>query len=277
MGVSAHAATFYSTLPGSLPPVDSQYSWGYAANSSTQFGDYIQLDPSVNVNTEKLNSATVMLSNWAYRTRYDPTLSNSDPNGYWANITLSLYDVNTTTGAVGSVISNGTSTTSVFIPWRAEPTPGSCPGGVGVDDGAGLGNPYFNGSACYSGTAMYAHFAFDNVTLPTDLVYGLSLATGGAANSLNFGFSATDPSVGTNPHPDTGYHDSYGTFSQDSGFSFLDCSGGSGCVVGKLSGAIELSTDTVPEPGTVSMFLIGLAGIAVGSFRKTALAKIRQK
>jgi len=290
MGVSAHAATFYSTLPGSLPPIDSQYSWGYAATSSTQFGDYIRLNPLLDLNTDKLNSATVMLSNWAYRSLYDPTFTNSDPNGYWANITLSLYDV--AGDAPGTLIAGGSSTTSVFIPWRAEPTPSSCPGGVGVDDPGAFGNPYFDGSNCYSGNAMYAQFAFNSVTLSSDLIYSLSVATGGAANSLNFGFSAVAPSVGSNPYPDTGYHNSSegywytdggtggtGTFRKDTGFNLIGvCGENTGCVTGSLSGAIELSTDSVvPEPGTVSMFLIGLAGIAVGSFRKTALAKIRQK
>jgi hypothetical protein len=204
------------------------------------------------------------------------------PAGYSVPVTLTLYNVGAG-NAVGTAITS--STTDVLVPWRPAPTPGACASLNAVDDNKNAGNPYFNtgDGNCYSGAALEASFSFDNVSLdPGNLIYGVSFATPASAptNSLNLAFTTDDPSVGLNPLPDTGYLDSSnpaiyadggaggtGTFRQDTNYS---CANNQICTSGNFAGAIELTG--TPEPGTVSMILIGLAGIGWGRFRKNRAA-----
>lgn len=268
----ANAGTFYNSLPATIP-VDSAFSLGYKATSTSQFGDLITTAGGT------LNEGVVLLSNWAYESKYDPL--DLSPAGYDVPVTLTLYDV----GAGNSVgVAITSSTTDVLVPWRPEPDPGACSSQNAVDDKANTGQPYLAGTgSCYSGASVEAIFDFSSVSLaPGNLIYGVSFATpnGSPTDSLNLAFTTDDPSVGSNPFPDTGYLDSTnaaiyadggaggtGTFRQDQNYS---CANNQICTVGNFSGAVELSD--APEPGSVSMILIGLAGIGWGRFRKKSAA-----
>jgi hypothetical protein len=177
------------------------------------------------------------------------------------------------------------------VPWRPEPDTTNCPNpstnpaNNAVDDNGNAGNPYLAGDAnCYSGAALEAFFDFSSVSLaPGNIIYGVSFATpnGSPTDSLNLAWTTDDPSVGSNPFPDTGYVNSTnggfyadagaggtGTFRQDTNYS---CAANQICASGNFSGVIQLS-DTVPEPATISMMLIALGGIVWGSLRKSRAA-----
>ena len=273
---SANAATLYSTIPDPtiVAPV---YSLPYEAFGVSEFGGLIT--PVAG----NLNSATVLLSNWAYKTAY-----GGSGDGYDATLTLKLYNPDLTPYAGQS-----SSSTSIHVLWRPEPTigpgQGQCPsGGAAVDDPFSAGQPYYQNGSCYSGATVLAQFAFNNLALSGNLIYGVSFNTqnagynptgvSGPTNSLNFGWSlAAAPVVGTNPVPDSGYYAATGdpAMALDPNPNYAELAAclvegvDSACPTGRyFTGAIALSTDVVPEPGTISMFLIGLGGIAFGSFRK---------
>ncbi len=279
---SAHAGLIYSTLPTTLP-VDASASWGFAAQSTSEFGDLISINSSVG----PLNSAQVLLSNWSYESAYEPLGTST---GYTVPVTLTLYGVGADDTVGAPIVS---STSLVFVPWRAEPNPSPCQSS-GVP-----GNPYKVGGTCYSGAALLASFSFNDVALPSDLIYGLSfntatagyspLGVAGPYDGLNMGWTTDAPSVGTNPFPDTGYlnttnADTYsdggtggtGTFRQDFNYTiFASCpppNAALACSVGAYSGALALSDVVItPEPGTVALLLIGLAGLGRFRFLKRRL------
>jgi hypothetical protein len=276
--VPAHAGLIYNTLPGVLP-VDSVFSWGYEAQSVSEFGGLIAIAPG----SGDLNSAQVLLSNWSYESAYEPLNTSA---GYTVPVTLTLYNVGPGNTVGSSIVS---STSSVFVPWRAEPDGINCPA-TPIN-----GSPYLQDGNCYSGVSVLASFAFDTTTLPANAIYGLSFNTQasgyspvgspGPYNGLNFGLTTSDPSVGTNPLPDTGYLNTTdaalyfdggaggtGTFRQDQNYTaFGPCPGdpNSACVTGHYSGAIALSDVVItPEPGTIALMLIGLAGLGRVKFLK---------
>lgn len=276
---SARADVVYSTMPVTMPP-DTVYSWAFASESTSEFGGLIQFSPST------VNSASVLLSNFAYKSTYDP---GGTSTGYNVPVTLKFYNVGED-NTVGSQISSTTS--SVFVPWRPEPN-GACGSQMAVDDPANTSNPYqaSNGS-CYSGAAVLAHFDLNNVALPGQVIYGVSFDTQSAGNNptgeqgpynqLNLAWTLDAPSAGLNPYPDTGYINTTigeiyadggiggtGTFRQDQNYTLYQFCGEEVCSPGSFAGVIELtSTSATPEPGTVSTMLLGLAGLGWGAVRR---------
>jgi hypothetical protein len=162
--------------------------------------------------------------------------------------TLNLYDVGAG-DTVGSVIA--TQTISAFIPWRPEPTPGTCAPGNNND---------YQGSdgQCYSGSNSTVTFDFSGTTVPDSIIYGLAYNTTdhgynptgvpGPYESLNFSLSTDPPTVGSNPLPDTAYwNTSYGPFYADGGTAGVDIFR-QDTAWAPYSGMVQFDASSVPEP-----------------------------
>ena len=256
LALPAMGSVIYNSIPGGPPP--NVPSLGYEATSTTEFGDLINF-----AGTDRtLHSVTVLMSDWALAADY----SALNPNTPWQHpLTFNLYTVDNT-GVVpqpGSLFATRTDTFE--IPWRPEASAG-CGTAWRADDGN-----------CYNGFAFTVTFDFTGVTVPDQIIYGLSyntadygvapIGTRGPYNSLNFGFAEVAPSVGSRPFPDTAYWNTshagfytdgglggVGTFRQDTNWT-------------PYSGAV--SFDTVPEPATCLLFGMGLLGLGLVRRRRS--------
>ena len=207
-------SVIYSTVPAPLPL--NSPSLGYEASSTQEFGDLIQFDGT----NRNLTQVTVGMSNWAYESEWE-TLGTS--TGFSLPLTLNLYNVGAG-DTVGSLIA--TQTISGFIPWRPEPTPGSC--------APGSNNDYLGSDGqCYAGSDSTVTFDFSGMVVPDNIIYGLAYNTTdhgfnptgvpGPYESLNFALSTDPPTVGSNPLPDTAYwNTSNGSFYADNGAAGVD-------------------------------------------------------
>ena len=251
--VSAQASSIvYNNIPGPLPP--NLPSIGYQATQTAEFGGIIA--PDLSGDYTLLESATVAMSDWALRSNWAEV---GDATGFVVPLTLNLYNPGEG-GTVGTRL--GSVTTDAVIPWRPEADP-TCYGGAyrGAD------------GQCYNGSLSTVTFDFSSleISLPATFVYGLAFDTTnwgydptdipGPYESLNFGLSITDPSVGSDPLPDTAYWNTstaadyadkgaagVGVFRQDTGWT-------------PYAGAISFEVAT-PEPATFG--LLGLGFLLIG-------------
>ena len=193
----------------------------------TQIGDQVSFAPGT---SRTLNNVTVQLESWGCQgggVYTDNCVSVSPTFDY--PVTLHLYDVGAGGTGVGNLI--GSYTQTFAIKYRPTADNAACP--PSQYGGAGL---WFDGTTCHYGIASPITFAIPDITVPSNVVYGISLSTsdsatsptpcasqptGCPADSLNVGLTTTDegqPSVGSDPLPGTLYHDSsYAPFYCDDG------------------------------------------------------------
>jgi hypothetical protein len=256
----------YNNMPNPIPP--NSPSLGYQANQTAEFGDLIQLVSG----PATLTSATLLMSDWAKASDYP----NIGPDPWAWPLTLTLYNINNSSGTPqpGSVI---TTVTEVFtIPWRPEADP-TCSNTTQYR--AGDGN-------CYNGLNFQVTFNLSSVSVPGQFIFGLAYntetwgktptGTPGPYDSLNYSLNdKAPPQVGSQPFPDTAYWNTAtagnytdggkggtGTFRQDTAWT-------------PYSGAAEFigspNVTPTPEPGTIGLLCGG--GIVIG----WVLARKRRK
>lgn len=250
---SAQAAAVYSNLP--TTPTYNVPSLGYQATSTSELGDHVALGAG----GRNLTTVSVLMSSWALESTY-----GTGGAGYDHDLTFNLYNVGTS-ASPGALIAS--KTISTLVPWRPE-ADATCPGGTGWRAADG---------ACYSGMAFTVVFDFsaDGVVLPDELVFGLAFNTQsygaspmgatGPYNSLNFGLVADAPTVGTDVDADSLFwntsHAGFltsgiaGQFSEDSGWT-------------GYAPSIEIAVADVPEPASIALAGLALAGLAAARRRR---------
>lgn len=233
----------YNTIPGSIPGAFS--SLGYAATSTSEFGDYIKLTTAAN---RYVQSVSVNLTNWACENDFTLTGSTWTPNRaasdacvttpgstYAHPITVNIYNVDNSgpTPVAGSLIKSVTRT--VDVPFRPSYDAAHC--GTPASD-TPFGGKWFDAATntCVHGKAFTATFDFSSFVqaLPRDVIvttayntshYGTApMGQVGPYDSLNVSVDGVIPSEGTDVNSDavfwkTLYPGYTNTLSQDTGWA----------------------------------------------------------
>jgi hypothetical protein len=158
-------------VPGNVP------SQPFQAQQTSEFGDRVELAGTARL----LTGITVEMSSWACQSgNWNTNTCVTTPGATFNHdVTVTLYNVDHDTGALGAVIVTRTQTFA--IPYRPSAS-ASCTGG---DAGK-----WFDGTGCNNGYATPITFTFDGtVVLPDELVWGISY------NTSNYG---PNP-IGTQP------------------------------------------------------------------------------
>ncbi len=193
-----------SPLPGNV------LSWGFEANSVSEFGDRITFAPATGRN---LTTAVLTMSSFGCQSgRWDTMNCVTTPGATFSHpITLNIYNV-VAGNQVGSLI--GSVTQTFAIPYRPSADFINCPGGQ-----------WFDGSTCFNGKAVNLTFNLGGLVVPNNVIFGVAYNTthygytpiviapcnatsGGCGyDALNVGLAelALSLSVGSNPAPDDAY------------------------------------------------------------------------
>jgi hypothetical protein len=183
----AATPTAFSNLP--LPLGLSYQSLGFSANQTSALGNLVQLAGTARV----ADHAEVIMVTWATAANY-PDLAASDPSGYRHPVTATIYQLQTSSGGIKTLLQLDQSTVEVQIPWRPTTLPD--------------GKPY-----PYKGYAFAAIIPFSaNVTLPNECIISISfnteksgdspLGVAGPYGELNLALGTVAPKVGTDVDSD---------------------------------------------------------------------------
>lgn len=150
-----------STVPGNVP------SQPFQAQQTSEFGDRVVLAAG----RRSLTSVTVLMSSWGCERgswNLGNCVSGSDAT-FSHPLTLTIYNAPAAGLGVGATI---VTTTQTFdIPFRPSADPAAC-----TDADAGK---WSDGTTCYNGFATPVTFTFNDVVLPSDIVWGISFNTSG--------------------------------------------------------------------------------------------------
>lgn len=197
----------YNSIPSPLP--GNVQSIAFESAQVNEFGDRIQFAAGTGRNLTKVEQ---IMSSFACESGiYYPTGNcTTTPGATFSHpITLNIYNVGAD-GAVGTLLKSVTQTFA--IPYRPSADNVNCTG-----ENAGK---WFDGTACRSGLATPIVFNVGGLTVPDQVIYGITFNTtnygyqpiGASActttvemcpyDLLNVGLSGTNPpSVGINPDP----------------------------------------------------------------------------
>jgi hypothetical protein len=239
---SASAGIVFDAIP--TPTPFNVRSLGYEATATAEFGGMAVFGPG----SRSLTSGTVLMSNWALESTYEPLGTSS---GYNVPLVFNIYDVGPG-NTVGSLLA--TSSVNAFIPWRPEASAGCDNGAWRAGDGT-----------CYNGIAALVTFDFAGENVGNQVIYGLAFNTqnygasptgvSGPYNSLNFGLASSPPSVGTTL-PDTAYwNTSYAPFYTDGGAGGVGVFRADTNWSPDVAAAQIITADQVPEPNTILLTL----------------------
>ncbi|MBZ5696894.1 MAG: hypothetical protein LAN36_16225 [Acidobacteriia bacterium] len=256
------ADVVYDSLPSPTPP--NVPSVGFQATATSEFGQGVKLQGDFPV---VLNSATLLMSNWALESAYEPVGTSA---GFHVPLTLDLYQVGAG-DTVGPQIGTGT-TIDALIQWRPEASAG-CGTAWRAPDGQ-----------CYNGLAQTVTFNMVGITVPNQFIWGLAFNTTsyganptgvlGPYDSLNIGLNsnpdgvhAFTPSVGSDLIAGSVYWNTshagfytdggaggVGTFRQDTQWEPYDP-------------AIQFNGTVTPEPSFFLLVGLGFAGLFVVRYK----------
>ena len=254
-------AVVYDSVPGTLAP--SYVSLGYAATSTSEFGDLVSL-----AGTDRaLTSATISLTDWACESDFTPDGDGWTPAGgtcvttpgtsFTHPITLNFYDVDDSVlpAIVGDLITSVTKDAVIpFRPSAAEP--GECPSASQWKSESGTCQNGFAFTVDFdlSGAPVVADEVLVTVAYDTNTHGADPIGEPGPYDSLNVSIAGEVAAVGTDVDNDLMFLDSTwagaygdggtggtGTLREDSGWT-----GYYGLIL-----ELEADNDQIVTPSTV--------------------------
>jgi hypothetical protein len=208
--------------PGNVPSVS------FEATGTQELGNQVALSGSARV----LDAVTVQMSSWACQSggwNGTPSACSTTPGATFAvPITFNIYGVGPASAhgpsTAGSLLATDTQTFT--IPYRPSADPTDCPSTPTEWYDAGL-------AKCFNGYFTDIRFDFGHVTLPDNVIYGITyntntsgfqpIGTSGPYDSLNVALSQepSSPSAGTDTYQGTVY-----TAIHDGGYQTNYCDAG---------------------------------------------------